>query len=586
MSVTSGSLDKPEGASTIAPTSTTDLDAALDVLARKSQEWVTLPIPTRIELLDAVIENTRRVADRWVEAACLHKGISKDAPVAGEEWHSGPVLTIRNARLLRNSLEDIAQFGTPRIPGPVTVRPDGQTVAQVFPVDTYDKVLWAGYTGEVWMQPGVTPGNLPSTMARAYREGRPGVAANQAGVALVLGAGNIASIPPMDVLTKLFVDNEVTILKMNPVNEYLGPFLAESFAPFIEKGYLRIVYGGANGGSYLSHHDKVTSVHITGSDKTHDSIVFGPGPEGARRKAESDPLLDKEITSELGNVSPVIVVPGPWTAKDLEYQGKNIAAMLTHNAGFNCVATRVVVTHKDWLHREALLESVSKALHATPRRKAYYPGAEDRWRTFAESHHLVKEHGEPTEGAIPWTLIHDLDSSDPNHTCFAVEAFAGVFGEAPLDAPRSVPDFLSQAVSFANDSLWGTLGASLIVHPATMKDPETAAAVEKAIADLRYGTVGLNVWTGLGYAFTSTTWGGFPGHDLTDIQSGRGTVHNSLMFDMAQKSVVRGPFRQQPKPLWFTDNRQAHNVTRHLVALEADPSALTLAPVLAAAVRG
>ncbi len=161
MNVTSGSLDKPEGTSTIAPTSTADLDAALDVLARKSQEWVTLPTPSRIELLDALIENTRRVADRWVEVACLNKGISKDAPVAGEEWHSGPVLTIRNARLLRNSLEDIAQFGTPRIPGPVTVRPDGQTIAQVFPVDTYDKLLWAGYTGEVWMQPGVTPGNLP-----------------------------------------------------------------------------------------------------------------------------------------------------------------------------------------------------------------------------------------------------------------------------------------------------------------------------------------------------------------------------------------------------------------------------------------
>ncbi len=339
MTVTSGSLNKPEGESTIPPTSFADLDAALEILSGKRDEWATLPIPARIELLDALIENTQEVAERWVEAACVNKGISKDAPVAGEEWHSGPVLTIRNARLLRTSLQETAQFGTPNIPGPVTVRADGQTVAQVFPVDTYDKLLWAGYTGEVWMQPGVTPGNLPSTMARAYRE-NPGTP-RPSGVALVLGAGNIASIPPMDVLSKLFVDNEVTILKMNPVNEYLGPFLTEAFAPFIDRGYLRIAYGGAKEGNYLCHHDAVTSIHVTGSDKTHDTIVFGSGAEGERRKADGEPLLKKEITSELGNVSPVIVVPGPWTAKDIEYHGKNIAAMLTHNAGFNCIATRV-----------------------------------------------------------------------------------------------------------------------------------------------------------------------------------------------------------------------------------------------------
>jgi hypothetical protein len=33
-------------------------------------------------------------------------------------------------------------------------------------------------------------------------------------------------------------------------------------------------------------------------------------------------------------------VPGPWSDRDVAYQGESIAAMLTHNAGFNCVAAR------------------------------------------------------------------------------------------------------------------------------------------------------------------------------------------------------------------------------------------------------
>lgn len=41
-------------------------------------------------------------------------------------------------------------------------------------------------------------------------------------VALVLGAGNVSSIGLMDVLYKLFIENQATLLKMNPVNEYSG----------------------------------------------------------------------------------------------------------------------------------------------------------------------------------------------------------------------------------------------------------------------------------------------------------------------------------------------------------------------------
>ena len=81
-------------------------------------------------------------------------------------------------------------------------------------------------------------------------------------------------------------------------------------ASLIGAGVLRIVQGGAAVGQHLTGHARIDEVHITGSDKTYDAVVFGTGPEGQRRKEADQPVLDKPVTAELGNVSPVIVVPG------------------------------------------------------------------------------------------------------------------------------------------------------------------------------------------------------------------------------------------------------------------------------------
>ncbi|MDH3306485.1 MAG: NAD-dependent aldehyde dehydrogenase, partial [Acidimicrobiia bacterium] len=216
----------------------------------------------------------------------------------------------------------------------------------------------------------------------------------------------------------------------------------------------------------------------------------------------------------------------------------------------------------------------------------YYPGAKERWQMFAASHPEVLTFGDSEGAAVPWTLIPGLDTGADGHVCFAVEAFSGVFGEAPLDGERDVATFLGKATDFCNSQLWGTLGASIVIHPKSLKDAQVVHALDRAVADLEYGTVGVNVWTGLGYAFATTTWGAFPGHDLTDIQSGRGVVHNTLMFDQPEKSVLYGPFRQPVKPLWFSTHKTAHHVTRHLTELEADPSPAKLVPLFAAALRG
>ncbi len=578
--VPAGIPQHPEPKGTITSSSRQELDAALRDLVARKDDWPKLGIADRRAILGELVKDFSEVAELWAERTREAEGLPPHSPQAAEEWLAGPYMVLRNLQLLDRSLADIARHGQPKIPGPVAAREDGQVTAQVFPLTTYDKVFYAGVTAEVWMEPGVTPETLADTQAAAYKTEEP-----QGAVSLVLGAGNVSSIGAMDLLYKLFVQNHVTILKMHPLNAYLGPILSEGFQALIDWGVLRVVYGGGDVGAYLTSHPDVDEIHVTGSDKTVEAIVFGPGEEGQRRKAERRPKLEKPVTSELGNVSAVIVVPGPWSEDDLEYHAENLVSTMTNNAGFNCNATRVIVQHESWPQRRRLLDAVRRQLSRVPLRRAYYPGAGDRHAAFLEAHPDAETFGAATDGELPWTLIAGLEPAEENEICFHTEAFCGLTSETGL-AGSSPAEFIARAVEFANDELWGTLNTTLLVHPRSMTDRRIAAAVDRAIADLRFGTVAINCWAAVGYGLVVTPWGAYPGQDVYDIQSGAGIVHNTLMFDRIQKTVVRAPFRVTPKPLWFPSHETAYEMARKLTDFEADPSPWKLPGIFWEALRG
>ena len=306
-------------------------------------------------------------------------------------------------------------------------------------------------------------------MASAYRQPPPGR------VCLVLGGGNASSIGPLDVLHKLFVELQVVVLKMHPVMAHLDEVQAAALAPLVRAGVLRIVHGGAAEGGHLANHPGVDTLHITGADRTYEAIVYGTGREGADRKHRDDPVLHKPFTAELGNLTPIIVVPGRWSPSDLDYHAENIVTMLTNNAGFNCTTSRVIVTAAGWAQRTALMDRIRARLAALPTRLAYYPGARERFAAFGEVHPEAERFGDAGEGHLPWMLIPDLSPDAVGDPCYRVEAFCSVTAETTIDA-ADAPAFLERAVRFANETLWGTLNATLIVDPRTAKDPGTHRA--------------------------------------------------------------------------------------------------------------
>jgi acyl-CoA reductase-like NAD-dependent aldehyde dehydrogenase len=544
------------------------IDRAIADLHSHRDRWAQVSISQRLAYLQTCLDRLLSIAHDWSQAACQAKGIDPQANLAGEEWISGPISIVRNLRLLMTSL----QAGGQLAPADIYQREDGQVVTQVLPANLLDRVLWLGYRGEVWLEPNTMP-----TQGQIYRE------QTASKVALILGAGNVSSIVAMDFLTKLFGENQVVIVKMNPVNAYVGAYLAQAFEPLVRDGFLQIVYGGADVGEYLCQHPQIESIHITGSDRTHDAIVWGStAAEQQSRKATNRPRITKPITSELGCVTPILVVPGKWSKSDIIFQARQVAATIAHNASFNCAAGQIVVTASGWAQRSEFLAAIRKELAAIPPRRAYYPGAQERYQTFLDRYPQSEQLGTSSPEIVPWTIIPDVPAIAGEYA-LTEEAFCGILAEVTLEAETAL-DFFTTAVDFANNCIWGTLSCTLLIDRQTQH--QYRVELDMAIANLRYGAIGINLWSAMLFYIGSTTWGAYPGNTLDDIGSGIGCVHNSYLFDRPQKSVVYAPFRIFPTPAWFATHNYLLGMAKHLLKFEAYPTWYNLSRVIMAALRG
>ncbi|MEX0267608.1 aldehyde dehydrogenase family protein [Leptolyngbyaceae cyanobacterium UHCC 1019] len=545
------------------------VNRAIAALVSRKQDWVQTSIADRIVYLRGCVTGVMAVAEPWAIAANIAKGIDPNSSLAGEDWLTGPVATLLTLQGLIKTLEAGGQLK----PSAIARRSNGQWVAQVFPDNLLDQLLWLGFQGEVWIEP-----EQPATQGKIYRQNL-----QQGKVSLVLGAGNVAAIAALDSLYKLFAENQVVLLKMNPVNAYGGEFLEKALQPLIQAGFLAIVYGDADLGRYLCQHPQIETIHITGSHHTHDAIVWGSTlEEQQQRKAAHNPVLTKPITSELGCVTPILIVPGTWSAGDIAFQARHVASMVAHNASFNCVAAKVVITSSGWQQRDEFLHQLHQALATIPPRKAYYPGARDRYQAFLDHYPQAIALGTHTDDSIPWTVIPNVPPN-LNEYALQTEAFCGVLAEVTLEA-TDVKDFLTKAIPFVNESVWGSLSCVVLIDPKTQR--QCKPELDKAIAHLQYGVIGINAWTGMMFMLAGATWGAFPGNPLEDIRSGRGIVHNSYLFDHPQKTVLRAPFWIFPTPTWFADHKNLRQVAMRYANLVANPRADKFLGVILAALKG
>jgi acyl-CoA reductase-like NAD-dependent aldehyde dehydrogenase len=570
----------PTSAKTTTPpaSSQAKLDETIAHLREAAWKFATLSIENRIALATSMQQGIIKHLEGMVEAGCKAKGISLGTNLEAEEWAAGYWGVVRQLRLVRENLQSIAKTGNTPI-GKVKRTVAGNLAVQVYPNNAIDGMLFKDITVDVHMLPDVTEQSLSADRASFYKK------PHQGKVALILGAGNLPSIGLMDVLTKMFNEGKVCILKMNPVNAYLGQYIEEAFKTAIDQQFLAVVYGGAEVGRHLVYHPKIDEVHLTGSDKTYDQIVWGNhGQEADERRAQNQPLLHKPISAELGNVSPIIMVPGPYTDKEIRFQAEQIATAFTMNASFMCCTAKVLVMPKNWDGTARFIKTLQEVCAEIPTRSAYYPGAEDRWQATTKNRSNVSNIGTPLKGELPWTFITDLNADDVHESLFTEESFCSVITSVQVGSANPI-DFLKAATHFANNRLWGTLNATLIVHPKTLKDTGTNTVFEQAISQLKYGTIAVNTFIGLLFC-TGAPWGAYPGSTSQDIQSGNGFVHNTNMLEGIEKTVLRAPLFAFPKPAWFASHKKAKVVSQKLVAMEENASWAKVPGIVFTAMQG
>jgi aldehyde dehydrogenase (NAD(P)+) len=204
----------------------------------------------------------------------------------------------------------------------------------------------------------------------------------------------------------------------------------------------------------------------------------------------------------------------------------------------------------------------------------WYPGSTRRLDDARTAHPRATRLGPDRR-----RLLVDVPA-DGDSPLTSTEYFAPVLGVVELGG--NPERFLRAAVEHANTTLSGTLGANIVVAPRDRK--ALGRVFDDAVAELRYGTIGINAWTGLGFLTATASWGAFPGHTQDDVQSGIGIVHNAMLLDSPERTVLHGPFRPFPRsvlrgepalsptPPWFVNARSAARTGRLLTSFVAAPA--------------
>lgn len=529
------------------------IDEYLRTLKDHQREWATYPITGRIKLLEQVQANIVEYLDQWAQEDLKARHIPEGHPETLVSFRSPGLVGIAN----RNYLETLKQIKSNGGYRPyVKARQRGnRVIIDSFPKNFTDKLVYHGVRAEIWLKSGTKLKDLPSYQASSYK-----TKDDIGGISFISAAGNVSAAVFADLYQKLIMEKHVCIIKTHPVLEYMGDILSKVLAPFIEAGFVRIVTGGTSVGKYLSEHPLVRDIAFTGSDKTFDAIVYGLGDEGQINKQKDLRLNDKPIACELGNITPVIVVPGDWTETELDYQAKNIFLMLANNNGYACVAARMLVLPKKWDKSAILLQKLEDMFINSVQPVNYYPGTEETFKDAKQIYPEADVFGNINKEQQPFIFAKNLNANK-NEIAFRREFWATFMGQTYING-KDDGEYLANAVKFANEKLWGTLAAVIIIDPKTQKELTQNGTFQRAIEDLQYGTIVTNAYPGLSLTLGTNPWGGYPGSSYQDIQSGNTFTLNPFLLDNIEKSVVYAPFCKLPLPSWKPSHKALPQLAR------------------------
>ncbi len=540
-----------------------DIDRFITTLRTKSKEYNSINNVQLASMLEETISNIKEVSFFWATICSDNKGTTK-TPAEGEEWLGGPFASVLATQYYIKSLTNDDDLTEKKYNSE-------ENSYKVFPNNFIERITFPFIDAKVIFNKSMSFDDINKYRGFSKRYDI------DPSITLVLGAGNFSSIPYLDVLYHLITRKSVILLKLNPVNEYLKPVFEKVFQNFIERGYIIVTTGNIDESKYMATHPGINHIHLTGSDKTFEDIVYGRElTEKERRSKSLSKVNNKPISSELGNVTPIIIHPGKWSTSDIKYQARKIVTAKLNNNGFNCIAAQVVVLPDGWGQTETLIKYVKHYMSKAKERKAYYPESIERLEK------LEKDKGYERVNALSCVTPH-LTREIKAYSKFEIdEVWSSTIYFKKIEY-TSVEDFANKAIDYCNDELWGNLGVSVIIKDHDRKFNKHITNLY--VNNLNYGTVAINEWAAIGYIIPQLPWGGFPGNRDNDIQSGQSVVHNSMLFESPLKGVVNTKFRISRiiDPPWFVTNKKARRLFKNLTYYQIHNSNINFLKLIFAA---
>jgi len=530
-----------------------DIDRNINTLRVKSKEFSTIENSKLISMLEESINNIKEIAYYWATVSAENKGVTNTA-AEGEEWLGGPFATVFGIQYYIDTLKDLNK------PLNQELFNKHLNTYKVFPNNILEKIFFPFISAEIKFNKNIKFNEIEEFRGFAMRY------KHEPSISLILGAGNVSCIPLLDAIYHLVAKRSVVYIKLNPVNEYLLPVYEKVFSNFISSGYMVITKGNVAESKYMTEHNGIDHIHLTGSDETYENIVYGRKLNNDEKKLKSlEKINNKSFSSELGNVTPIIVHPGKWSNGELKFQARKIVTAKLNNGGFNCISAQIVLLPDKWKHTKKLMKYIKFYMNKVDDRLSYYPNSINVLNTLEKDKNYERLNAESC--STPH-LSREIKAYSKYETS-EIWGTSIYFKKISYETDK---DYAENAIKYCNETLWGNLGSTVLIKKYNSK--KIKPITDLYIENLKYGTVAINEWSAIGFIIPTLPWGGFPGNKDNDIQSGQDFVHNSMFFESPLNGIVYSKFRMSNiiDPLWFVTNKKGKKVFKNLTYFQIDKS--------------
>lgn len=339
------------------------------------------------------------------------------------------------------------------------------------------------------------------------------------GAALVAGLGGSPWPAVLDALHFALVRGLPVSLLLDARYARLADPLGELFAG-AGAGAVR-VSALAPGGDLGAEARSFCAAHVVGSRAALDAL------EGIEAR-----------TAALRTMLPVVIVPTLYDGDELAFVARQVVGLATAGRHYGTEGVVALVVSGGWAQRERFAALVAAALD----------------EVGTASRHRVAFHRE-------------VSAADPERS-ISVEEHAVV--EVPLRSEGVTP-YLREAVELCNDRLAGGLAVTVVAHPLHVEDRDLGGEIDRQLASLAYGMVGLNVWPSAFRALSDAPFGCRAADGRAETRGGLGFTQNAAGIAAPGRVLARAPLKPLIAPA-FIAKRSRLAAARELCVHQGAPS--------------